>query len=59
MVTGAALSAAIVASAGAWWFAYVMKGMKSADRSVRWGVYALVWLAYFIVTMILIDKTGA
>ncbi|MGF1545338.1 MAG: hypothetical protein ACFB00_12710 [Parvularculaceae bacterium] len=47
-------SAAIVATAGAWWFAYVLKGLKSLRGNERLAVYGAIWLAYFAVTMALI-----
>ncbi len=52
------ISAAIVASLGAWWFAFVLKGLRQLSPVQRRIVYLAVWLAYFILTMVLIDQVG-
>ena len=56
---GAGVSAGIVATVGTWWFAMVLKGLKQLPQTTRWGVYALIWLAYFILTTILMRQLGA
>jgi len=56
---GAFLSAAIVASLGTWWFAFVLKGLKDISSSQRLIVYGSIWLAYFVLMMILIDRLAA
>ena len=50
---GAIASAVIVATAGLWWFAVILKDVRRLPRATRWGIYALVWLAYFILVMLL------
>ncbi len=48
------LVAALVAFAGAWWFRLVLKErLLAAERPLRFGLYALIWLAYFILVIIL------
>lgn len=50
----AAIPAAIVATLGLWWFHFMMKGfMGRQPRATRLGVYALIWLAYFVLVMLL------
>ena len=48
----AALAGALVASLGLWWFRLVMTGVKKLPKTTRYGVYALIWLAYFILTLL-------
>ncbi len=51
--------AALIASAGLWWFRLILPVVKKQPKETRFGVYAIVWLAYFILTMIVIDRSGA
>lgn len=53
----AAIAAAVVACIGLWWFRLVLGGIRKQPKATRYGIYALVWLAYFILTMILIGQT--
>lgn len=53
----AAIAAIIVASIGLWWFRLVLTGVRKQPKATRYGVYALVWLAYFILTMIVIGQS--
>ncbi|MBB5517540.1 hypothetical protein [Amphiplicatus metriothermophilus] len=56
---GAAFVAAIVATAGLWWFRLLLK--KEVGRlpaATRYGVYALIWLAYFVLTFIIARQVG-
>lgn len=55
----AGLVAALIASAGLWWFRLILPVVKKQPKATRFGVYAIVWLAYFIVTMIMISRSGA
>ncbi|WP_375201927.1 hypothetical protein [Hyphococcus sp.] len=55
----AGLVAALIASAGLWWFRLILPVVKKQPKETRFGVYAIVWLAYFILTMIVIDRSGA
>lgn len=54
----AAFGAALIASLGLWWFRLVLTGVRKLPKSSRYGVYALVWLAYFILTLIIIGQTA-
>lgn len=50
----AAIPAGIIATLGLWWFHFMMKDfMGRQPRATRWGVYALIWLAYFVLVMLL------
>ena len=55
---GALISASLVAFLGTAWFAYVMTNLKRASPLMRRGVYAGVFAAYFLLTLILIDQLG-
>lgn len=55
----ASLVAAAVASAGLWWFRLVLPVVRKQPKTTRFGVYALVWLAYFILTILVINRSGA
>ena len=54
----AALGAALIATFGLWWFRLVLTGVRKLPKSSRYGVYALVWLASFILTLIIIGQTA-
>ena len=54
----AAIIAGLVATFGLWWFRLVLTGVKKLPKSSRYGVYALIWLAYFILTLIIIGQTA-
>lgn len=54
----AALVAILVASFGLWWFRLVLTGVRKLPKTSRYGVYALVWFAYFILTLIIIGQTA-
>lgn len=45
--------AALVATLGLWWFTFVLKETRRLPPATRYGVYALVWLAYFVAVMLL------
>jgi len=51
-----AIAAIVIASIGLWWFRLVLTGVKKLPRTTRLGVYTLVWLAYFILTIIVIGQ---
>lgn len=55
----AALVGVIVASLGLWWFRLLMPVVRKQSKTTRYGVYALVWLAYFILTIMVINRSGA
>lgn len=48
---------AIIATAGLWWFQYMLKDIRKLPRTTRYGIYAIIWLAYFILVMILAAQT--
>lgn len=52
----AVVVAFLIASAGLWWFRFMLKDVRKLARPTRLGVYALVWLAYFILVMILAQQ---
>ncbi len=52
----AAIAASVIASLGLWWFRLILTRVREAPKATRYGVYALVWLAYFILTMIIITR---
>lgn len=52
----AVIAATIVATGGLWWFRLVLKDVRRMAPATRYGVYALVWLAYFVVTMLAIGR---
>ena len=53
----AVISAAVIASLGLWWFRLIMTAVRKQAKATRYGVYAAVWLAYFILTMVVIGQT--
>jgi len=55
---GAIFVASLIATAGLWWFRMVLKSVRRLATPTRFGVYAAVWLAYFILIIIVIGKTG-
>ena len=50
---------AIIASLGLWWFTTILKDVRKLPRLTRLGIYLLIWLAYFILVMMLADKAQA
>lgn len=57
---GAGIASAAIASFGLWWFRLVLgKNLQSLPKTTRLGVYALLWLAYFVLVMIVIQRNGA
>jgi hypothetical protein len=56
---GAGIAAAAVATLGLWWFRLIMKNVREMPKTTRYGIYALVWLAYFTATMLVIAQSGA
>ncbi len=54
----AGISATVIACVGLWWFRLVLPVIKKQPKMTRYGVYAGVWLAYFILTLIIIGKQG-
>jgi hypothetical protein len=51
------LVAIVVATAGLWWFQFVLKNVRKLPAVTRFGIYALVWLAYFVLTMIMTARS--
>ena len=54
----AGIAAIIIASLGLWWFRLVMASVKKQPEATRYGIYALVWLAYFIATLVMIGQSS-
>ena len=55
---GALFVAALLASAGLWWFRHILKDIRRLPPVPRYGVYAAIWLAYFFLVMILAARTA-
>jgi len=51
--------AVLIATAGLWWFTLILKSTRKLPAMTKYGVYALIWLAYFILVMLVIQQTGA
>lgn len=51
--------AALVATAGLWWFAFVLKDLKRANPVIRYSLYAAIWLAYFALVVVLAARAGS
>lgn len=52
--------AAVIATLGLWWFRFILKDVRRLPKVTRYGIYALIWLAYFVLIMILAARrTGA
>lgn len=56
---GASIAAFAVATIGLWWFRLIMKNVREMPKTTRYGIYALVWLAYFVVVLLLVDRSAA
>ena len=54
----AGIVAAAVASAGLWWFRLVLPVVRRQPQTTRFVIYGLIWLAYFVLTMIVIGRSG-
>lgn len=50
--------AAFIACIGLWWFRLLLPVVRKQPKVTRFGVYGLVWLAYFILTMMVIARSG-
>lgn len=55
---GAGAVAAAVATFGLFWFRMILKELRRLPKTTRFGIYALVWLAYFVLTMLVINQAG-
>lgn len=50
----AAAVAGIIATIGLWWFHIMLKGFMARQAPVpRYGIYAAIWLAYFVLVLLL------
>ncbi|WP_425410376.1 hypothetical protein [Hyphococcus sp.] len=54
----AILVSAVIASIGLWWFRLVLPVVRKQPKNIRYGVYALIWLAYFILSVIVMGRAG-
>ncbi len=52
----AGIAAVVIASIGLWWFRLVLPSLAKHPKTTRYGIYVLVWLAYFILTLIVIGQ---
>ena len=56
---GLIATAALIATAGTFWFRMVLKNwLLRTDAPLRFGLYALIWLAYFILILIAAMRAG-
>ncbi len=53
---GAGIAAAVIATLGLWWFRLIMKNVRALPPATRYGIYALIWLAYFVAVMLVIAR---
>lgn len=51
---GAGIAAFAIASLGLWWFRLVLKDVRKMPKMTRTGIYALIWLAYFVAVVLVI-----
>ena len=54
---GAGIAAALIATLGLWWFRLILKSVRTMAPTTRYGIYALIWLAYFVAVMLVITRT--
>ncbi|WDI32637.1 hypothetical protein PUV54_05435 [Hyphococcus flavus] len=54
----AILVSAGIATLGLWWFRFILPVIRKQPKNTRYGVYALIWLAYFILSMLLIGSAA-
>ncbi len=55
----AAAVAGIIATIGLWWFRLMLKDFMSRQTPVvRNGVYVLIWLAYFVLVLLLAARSS-
>lgn len=55
---GAIAVSALVASAGLFWFRMILKDVRTQPAATRFGIYVLIWLAYFVLMMMLAVRTA-
>ena len=53
-----AIAAFVIAGIGLWWFRLVLPVVKTYSRKTRFGIYAFVWGAYFVLAMMLIGRSA-
>ncbi|MEM8935967.1 MAG: hypothetical protein AAGC77_06125 [Pseudomonadota bacterium] len=46
--------AAAIATFGLWWMRLMLPVVKTLPNATKTGLYLLVWLAYFILTLIIV-----
>ncbi len=54
---GAAIAAAVIATLGLWWFRLILRSVRALPPITRFGIYALIWLAYFVAVMLVITRS--
>ncbi|MBL4618867.1 MAG: hypothetical protein GXP04_01475 [Alphaproteobacteria bacterium] len=52
----AGIAAVVIASIGLWWFRLVLPSLSKHPKVTRYGIYAALWFAYFILTLIVIGR---
>lgn len=51
--------ATLIATGGLWWFNKMLPSVRTMSAITRYGLYTLIWLAYFIAILMIIQKTGS
>jgi len=58
-VAGAAV-AGVIATAGLWWFRLMLKDFMGRQKPMtRNSIYALIWLAYFVLILLLAARSSS
>lgn len=50
-----AIAGIVIATLGLWWFRLIMKNVRTMPKTTRFGIYALVWLAYFVAVVLVVN----
>ncbi len=50
--------AVLIATGGLWWFTMILKTVRQLPNLTKYGVYALIWLAYFVLVLLIIRQSG-
>ena len=50
--------AVLIATAGLWWFDRMLPSIRTMALLTRIGMFLLIWLAYFVLILIIVQQTG-
>ncbi len=53
-----AIVAVLIATGGLWWFRMLVPAVRKMQTLPRIGIYAGIWLAYAILVLMVIQRTG-